>query len=111
MFRLKCVLVIGALALSLAHANAIPLLGSQVDFDWTESLESGSGTFITTFEGGGVYLITGITGTVDGQTITGLISPGGFNSNDNLLYYPPAPQLDATGVAFVIAGEDWDMSF
>ena len=53
------------------------------------------------------YLITGITGTWnwDGTAvaITGLIAPGGFGSNDNLLYFNSAPLLDGNGISFTVA--------
>ena len=48
---------------------------------------SGSGTFTT--DDGPTYLITGITGTANGNTITSLLSPGTLDTNpdtpDNLL--------------------------
>lgn len=53
------------------------------------------------------YTITGITGTRtyagNTQNITGLIGPGGFNSNDNLLFVN-APYLDNLGLSFTVAG-------
>jgi len=61
----------------------------------------GSGTF-TTNDGPSPYLVTGITGTSEGQTITSLIPVGVHNSgrNDNLLY-PNFPWFNQfKGVAF-----------
>ena len=53
------------------------------------------------------YLITGISGvrTVNGtdESITGLIAPGGFGGNSNLLYYPGPLFLDSNGLSFTIA--------
>ena len=58
---------------------------------------SGTGTLTGTSVSPGVYLITGITGT----NVTGLISPGGFNGNDNL-FSPNTSQLfDSQGLGFV----------
>jgi hypothetical protein len=94
------------LALRVGAANA-------TTFNWTESEESGSGTFTATFVSGDEYLINpnGITGTIDGLSITALISPGGFGDNDNELFYPSTPQLDIFGVTFVAGGIDWDLYF
>jgi hypothetical protein len=60
---------------------------------------SGTGTLTTTSNGGGEYLITGITGT----GVTGLIAPGGFNGNDNLLFPSATPTLDSKGFSFSAA--------
>lgn len=60
---------------------------------------SGSGVLTTTMNGSGDYLITGITGT----GVIGLIAPGGFNGNDNLLFPASAQTLDAHGFSFSAA--------
>ncbi|HEU4637011.1 MAG TPA: PEP-CTERM sorting domain-containing protein [Edaphobacter sp.] len=57
---------------------------------------SGSGVLTTAVNGSGEYLITGITGT----GVTGLIAPGGFHGNDNLLFPTSAQTLDANGFSF-----------
>lgn len=70
------------------------VLGSQVSkadtfsFDFSGALYGGSGTITATPDGGNQYTITGITGTVDGQAITGLLTTGTFDNNDNLLFNP-----------------------
>lgn len=70
---------------------------------------SGSGTLTTDPLSLGSYLITGISGTFDGSTITGLIAPGAFATNDNLLY-PGSPMLDVGGVSFtILGGVDWNI--
>jgi hypothetical protein len=57
---------------------------------------SGTGTFVTTNEGGGEYLINSMTGT----GVNFLFPVGGFESNDNLLF-PTATQIvDASGFSF-----------
>jgi hypothetical protein len=58
----------------------------------------------------GTYLGNGITGTFDGLAVTGLIAPGGFSGNDNLLT-AAAPYVDILGVAFATSdGTDWNLS-
>jgi hypothetical protein len=57
---------------------------------------SGSGTLITTDNGDGSYTIVGITGT----GVTGLLDPGTFNNNDNLLYPSSSSLVDNLGFAF-----------
>jgi hypothetical protein len=57
---------------------------------------SGTGVLETTMTSPGEYLITGITGT----GVTGLIAPGGFNGNDNLLFPMNAQTLAAHGFSF-----------
>lgn len=57
---------------------------------------SGSGVLTTTFDGSGNYLITAISGT----GVTGIIAPGGFNNNDNLLFPNSAQTLDSQGFSF-----------
>ncbi|RZU39727.1 PEP-CTERM sorting domain-containing protein [Edaphobacter modestus] len=57
---------------------------------------SGSGIFTASETGSGDFLIIGITGT----GVTGLIAPGGFNGNDNLLFPSSQPVLDSQGFSF-----------
>jgi hypothetical protein len=57
---------------------------------------SGSGVLTTTIDGSGNYLITGISGT----GVTGIIAPGDFNNNDNLLFPSSSPLLDSQGFSF-----------
>jgi hypothetical protein len=69
--------------------------------------DSGSGVITTTDNlVSGSYAITGITGTVDGQTITGLSSsPGAYGDADNLLLSPTTPEpFDNSGLAFKLSG-------
>jgi hypothetical protein len=60
---------------------------------------SGSGILETTLNGSGEYLITGISAT----GVTGIIAPGGFNGNDNLLFPTNTQTLDANGFSFSAA--------
>jgi hypothetical protein len=57
---------------------------------------SGVGSFVTTNNGNGSFTVTGISGT----GITGLIQPGHFNSNDNLLFPSSGSLVDSHGFGF-----------
>ena len=57
---------------------------------------SGSGTLTANANGDGSYTVVGITG----PGVTGLIGPGQFESNDNLLFPGQTALLDSNGVSF-----------
>jgi hypothetical protein len=87
------------------------VLGSQVskadtfDFSFSGVFYGGSGTITATPDGGNKYTITGITGTVAGQTITGLLNAGTFDNNDNYLFDPGNLgflNFDSKGVSFTL---------
>jgi PEP-CTERM putative exosortase interaction domain len=69
---------------------------------------SGSGQFDTQATSiAGQYLIVGVTGTTQGQTITKLDAPGTHYTNDNLLFYnagDTSAYLDSNGVSYEIPG-------
>ncbi|HEY2039925.1 MAG TPA: PEP-CTERM sorting domain-containing protein [Edaphobacter sp.] len=77
-----------------AHADTIDftISGSAGGF-------SGSGVLTTMLDGSGNYQITGITAT----GVTGLIAPGGFNGNDNLLFPSDPSVFDSNGFSFSAA--------
>lgn len=50
---------------------------------------------------GGPFLVTGITGTRNGDPITGLLDPDTLNGNDNLLA-PTSPFLTGFGIGFAV---------
>lgn len=84
--------LLSALAVSaVAHADTFNFTATG-----TSGPFSGSGTFTASSEGGGEFLITDITG----SGVTGLIAPGGFNGNDNLLFPSGSPTLDSHGFSF-----------
>ena len=96
-----------ALLVLLALATTTPAQASQL-FAFNYSLPgtgltpmaiSASGFFATTDLSGGSYTVTGVWGTWNGVAITGIAAPGGFGSNDNLLF-PAAPLVDSNGLGF-----------
>jgi len=89
---LSSLALLSVLAISAsAHADTFNFsaVGSSGPF-------SGSGTLTASPQGGGEYLISDITGT----GVTGLIAPGGFHGNDNLLFPAATPILDSQGFSF-----------
>jgi hypothetical protein len=78
-------------------------------FSYSGSGFTASGTLTTDPLSDGSYLITGLSGTQNGQTMT-ILDPGEFLSNDNLLY-PSAPFLDFDGLSFVADGIDYNVFF
>lgn len=102
-----------AVAAAIGFGYAVP--AHAVVWNYTFSTpelldDSASGTLTTDGLSSGSYLITGITGTFTSaangsQAITGLLAPGSFFGNDNLLF-PSAPLLDGNGVSFDVSGPD-----
>ncbi|MDP9051019.1 MAG: PEP-CTERM sorting domain-containing protein [Acidobacteriota bacterium] len=86
--------------LALLSALVLPVVAHAATFNFTAVGSgggfSGTGTFVATAGSGGSYLISGISGT----GITGLIAPGGFDSNDNLLFPSTTTLVDTHGFAF-----------
>jgi hypothetical protein len=95
-------LALGAFALAILCTQSSK--ADTFDFSFTGTQFGGSGTFTATPDGGNQYTITGITGTVDGQAITGLLGAGTFDNNDNLLFNPGnffgLLNFDQDGVSF-----------
>jgi hypothetical protein len=100
-----------ALVAVLALAAATPAQAGQI-FAFNYSLPgtgltpmavSASGFFATTDLSAGSYTVTGVWGTWNGVAITGITPPGGFGSNNNLLF-PAAPLVDSNGLGFTVNG-------
>lgn len=96
LFR-TCLLAVATIVASsslAAHADSI-------DFTISGSADgfSGSGVFTTELDGSGNNLITGISA----PGVTGLIAPGGFNGNDNLLFPSDPLVFDSKGFSFSAA--------
>lgn len=84
--------LIGALAISAAaHAATFNFNATGMGGGF-----SGVGSFAASPNGNGSYTITGISGT----GITGLIAPGLFDNNDNLLFPLSTTLVDTKGFAF-----------
>jgi hypothetical protein len=89
-------LLVGLTIVAVAIGFCSSARASVYDWTYTDNGVSGSGTLITGAASGGGFIITGITGTFDGGTITGL--GGGFLADDTL--FSSAPLLSFDGLAF-----------
>ena len=106
-------------------------IASAEDFNFTYTgiigaATTASGTLNTTAQGGGEFLVTGITGGLfDGSAITSILVPGGTSaytgdSNDNLVYDPAKATgifsttpgfLDYNGLGFTTAAGEGNFYF
>jgi len=95
---------------ALLSVLALPALAHADTFDFTATGAgggfSGTGTFTASANGGGSYTITGISGT----DIIGLVAPGLFDNNDNLLFPASASLVDSQGFAFTANQGDTDFT-
>ena len=106
MKRVLC--VFGGLLLA-ASASTSALADSFFNFTFSGPVFSGSGQFDATSVHAGEYQIVGVTGTTDtgngtDRPISGVIAPGGYEFNDNLLFFPAqgGAFFDADGVSFML---------
>jgi PEP-CTERM motif len=97
-----------AIALAgLCFVAAAPASADTI-FDWSATGPfslTGSGTLSATLENATTneWLITGISGTFGGQTITSLLAPGAYEFNDDLLFPTDPSVLTTNGVSFTTA--------
>jgi len=97
-------LTLGLGALALAVVCGQTAKADTFSFSFSGFSFSGVGTITATPDTGNEYTITGISGTVAGQTITGLLGAGTFDNNDNKLFDPGnffgLLNFDQQGVSF-----------
>jgi hypothetical protein len=100
--KIRQVSILSGIALATSGmVFGLSLPSSALTWNWSYSgggTIGGSGTFTTTDGPTEPFLITGITGTAEGNTITTLLPPRAF-SNDNLLN-TSQPQLTGNGVSW-----------
>jgi hypothetical protein len=68
-----------------------------------------SGTFTTDSESNGNYLVTSISGLLNGNPLA-LLPVGSFGGNDNLLH-TGSSELDGSGVSFSAGGSNYDLFY
>ncbi len=99
----------------LAASGTIAAKADTFDFSYTGPDVNASGTLTGALQSPGVYDITGITGTRNGVSISGLDPNDAFA--DQLLYFPGTDTgtsltptfLDNDGIAFFVDGVDYDI--
>ena len=111
--RLVAFLVLASCAQSL-YADQL------FDFQFKSTItgQSGGGTLTTNLVSGDEYLVTGISGSVNGSAITGLLpAPSSFTNNDNDVYFPPGSCsgstcfLDVQGLGFTVGSTDYQLDW
>ncbi len=97
-------------ALALLSALSVPLAAHADTFDFSANGGgggfSGTGSLVATNDGGGVYTITGISGT----DVTGFVGPNGFHGDDDMLFPTGASKVDSHGFAFTANEGDTDFT-
>jgi hypothetical protein len=94
---------LAAIALCAIFLGVAPAQAQQLwDFTYSGDGYTGTGTFTTTEIVGGEATILGITGTLNGDAITGLLPVNFLGDNDNLIFVVD-PQLDGDGFSFSTA--------
>ena len=84
---------------------------SDFSFTYTGTDVSAAGVLLASDNGDGSYEVMGISGTRNGDPILALIPAGGFQVNDNLLFYPGVPHLDFGGISYSIAAGDVNLYY
>lgn len=109
-----------ALPLFAVLCASVPAHAAKVwDWQFSSGTVTASGTFTTvdTPDGTGGYLVTAITGTRNGENITGLQAAGtAIPGNepyavDNLVYAGPGPQLTGNGFGFATSAGNYSNPF
>lgn len=120
LLAVSCAFLLGGPGIRSASADVF-------DFSFSSLNSVGSGTFTASPNGTpGEYLISGISGTLNGNAITSLLGVGTFpttaSASDNILYVPASVPsvdphqtvssvLDILGVSFVSGGQDYNLYF
>ena len=92
-----------ALALAVLAGGAAE--AKVYDFTFTDGVDSGSGQFVTDASAATAN-VTGVSGQVDGQAITGL---SGYAAADNWLYAGAAPYVDFAGISVSTAADSFNL--
>jgi hypothetical protein len=91
----------GVMALAMAGGAQAAVF----DFTFANGTDSGSGVFTATGTGP-TYTVTGVSGMVDGNAITGISS---YALADELLSFPPGEPADIGGIAFSTATDQYNI--
>lgn len=101
--KMRSAFLTGLVFSAMCGANAFA--DTMFNFSFAGAEFSGSGVFTTVSQSTpGEYLITGVTGTTNGKTITGVEPAPSTNfNNDNLLFYPGTSAFDLYGVTYALS--------
>ncbi len=117
---MKKATLFGLCAAAMLAGLSGPVSAAEYSFSLDGSGYTASGTITTnstsstnpfpcpTCATGPGYDITNITGTINGQAITGAVAVNGFDGNDNLAFLT-APYVDYNGVAFTTATDTYNV--
>ncbi len=106
---LKKTALIGALLTALPAAFADPVLWN-FSYATADHSVSASGVLTTVDQGNGSFLVTGISGTRNGATITGLEAQWAYLGDDNMLT-AAAPQLTFAGISYDVGADKFNVFF
>jgi hypothetical protein len=87
-----------------------PVAGSNYfAYSYTGSGIASAGILTTTPPVSGAYTITDIQGSRNINDIGGLLAPGTFGANDNLLFFPGGPFVDTAGFSYQAGGLSYNI--
>lgn len=98
---LGCLARFSAVLILLGSAQSL-YADTTFDFSFAGSGIDASGSVTASFVSGDTYLVTSLSGTQNGETMT-LLPPEGYADNDNY-FFTPGPFLDIPGVSFSLPG-------
>ena len=104
MYSIRFAVATGLATLAALVLAAHPASAQTFTFSYSGASVTASGTLTTTPDGNpGEFLVTGISGARNASTITGLIGPNGYASNDNLIFTNGSSYtLDGGGISYDI---------
>lgn len=97
----------GILLLAMTAKNAY---ADSFSINWTGGYGPGTAMLTATNEGGGLFMVTSITGTQNGMSISGLVPQLGY-ANNNYIYPSSNPLLDDYGLAFTVGSTEYNLFF
>ncbi|NMG11852.1 PEP-CTERM sorting domain-containing protein [Brasilonema sp. UFV-L1] len=114
----KLAMTVSSVACFLTTISAAPVLAATFNFSYSgvsflDSTDTVTATGVLTTDpydpATNSYLITGITGTRNGQSISSLLSPNSFLDNNNLLFADSSSQLDEFGFAYTVGNQSYNV--
>lgn len=101
----RLILSMVALLVAITASNAY---GDSFTISWTGGYGPGTALLTATDDGGGVFVVTSITGTQNGASISGLVPQLGY-ANNNFIYPSSSPAVDDFGLAFSVGSVEYNL--